>query len=680
MRRQFGAGIVVLFVLASASCASPRDQVVQPDLEAATQSTVATTVSNCDESTTDPKLEGASYASPDDREVTTEIGPIKISTTSPVTFTDLENGTYMHFLLSNSSSQSVAVRIPDVQKLEASRPPWIIHMSVIRDSQLTREGALEMTVPASGSTTLDVYSSRDAGPGIFEATWTPEFELPASGGKTSLPISLRSVQGEFGPDAKRIPESASVSGRVFGSDGEPLANAEITAFLSSGQLRRYVKSDFYGKFALPLISDVGIRQLSGGRQLSPPAEWNLTVEAKGTNLWSSGPFTLAQGEVRKCKIYLSNVEAWNYQIKATIESPNGYGAWDSHFFGNGDRLVVAPNIHGPGDAIAPIAIRAYDLLGNELWSVPIDSVRDYGVWQMSVSPDGKFIAATSNDGFLRVISDTGTVVHKQKIFMGQNAAAATQFSPDGSKLATSSDNGIIVLDTSSWTPVWESNSDMYRGFWSDTEAGLVAGSIDGLITSFASDGTVRWRRGAGYGPLNVFVDSSGRVTAAGKARKMRSWDANGVPLWSYELAHTSNRTSLRHGASTTGDLILAPTFNGLDEAFDATGRLLWMRWLPVQEEPDPAGGTMLRVPGPGHAGTYVASDGSFIVQGTRGNQVIVLGRDGSQLWKSEVFPTKPGYPDGGHYNPGANTVLATPDGKYVIAGFADAVIRIFERS
>lgn len=633
--------------------------------------------SNCNSSSIAPSLKAVTYPTPIDREISFQLGPISISTTSPVTITDLENGTYLRFVLKNSASVSTTVRIPNVETLELSKPSWTLHMSLIRDGVLSADGSYDVVVPAGGSETVAIYMSRDAEPGNAKATWTIKFQLPPSGVEVSIPLELRSEHGTYGPDGKRLPVSAMIQGTVKGPNGKPLPNAEVTAFLTSGELRRYTKTDSRGKFSISLISDPGLAQLSGGRLLSPAASWNLTVDAGGYGLWSISPLSLAHGQVRKCEVSLAKIGQRSYQILATIHSPNGYGAWDSLFFGNGDRFVVAPGLHGPDNANAPIAIRAYDLRGNELWSVPVDSVRDYGVYQMSVSRDGRLIAATSNDGYLRVISESGELVHKRRVFWRMNSSAGSQFSPDGSRLVTGADVGIIVLDTSTWEIAWQSSANMYRGFWSDTEAELLVGSVEGLVTSFTRDGRVRWRRGVGYVPFHVFADSTGRVTATGKARMMRSWDANGNPLWAQAVAHTSNRTSLGHGASLSGNLIIAATFNGLDQAFDASGRLLWMRWLPVHTEPDPSGGTMFRVPGPGHAGTYVATDGSFVVHGSRANQVVMFGRDGSLLWKSERFPTKSGYPDGGHYNPGANTVLASSDGRIIIAGFADAVIRIF---
>jgi hypothetical protein len=86
---------------------------------------------------------------------------------------------------------------------------------------------------------------------------------------------------------------------------------------------------------------------------------------------------------------------------------------------------------------------------------------------------------------------------------------------------------------------------------------------------------------------------------------------------------------------------------------------------------------MPRIPGVGRGVTYVASEGLFVVLGTRSNQEPVFRRDGSRLWTSEIIPNMPGYLNDGCYTPGANTVLALWDGKCLIVRFDDAVIRMF---
>jgi hypothetical protein len=52
---------------------------------------------------------------------------------------------------------------------------------------------------------------------------------------------------------------------------------------------------------------------------------------------------------------------------------------------------------------------------------------------------------------------------------------------------------------------------------------------------------------------------------------------------------------------------------------------------------------------------------------------------GSLVWQSAVFPSRPGWIDDGHYS-GANAIVATPDGRVIVAGFMDSTIRIFRLS
>ena len=238
----------------------------------------------------------------------------------------------------------------------------------------------------------------------------------------------------------------------------------------------------------------------------------------------------------------------------------------------------------------------------------------------------------------------------------------------------------MVLDTSTWEVLWTVPGDIYMAQWSDSPSQLVVASGFGVVSSYTSTGELRWRRGVGGVPLYINVDPSGRVTISGKSHTAYSWDANGNQLWFYELSNTTNRTRYGHGASADGNYLFFAGQQGLEQALDSNGKLLWQRMLPESMEQAPSGDMQLRTHNPGHGATYVAPDGSFVLIGARMNQVFVYGRDGSILWASEQFPPRrDDFDETGAYHPNANTVTATPDGRTIVAGYSDGSIRIFTK-
>lgn len=630
-----------------------------------------------------PELASAKYPKRGDRIDTYQLGPVRITATPVVTVTDMEKGTNLYFTFSNSSSSPVAVRLANWSSVAASRPNWLLHFWPVIDVEVSADGSFEVAVAANGSTTLKIYMSNDSPPGISTTTYRYRFELGSA--TVEIPMAVTWTNGEFGDSGQRVPESARLMGRVVDASGAPIAGATVAAFLGNGLWKRGGTTDAKGAFTIPLVSDEGMAALTGGRTTKPKAQWHLTVDKPGYRLATDPSLRLEHGKIRNCTVRLSGLTQSTYSLTGDVHFDDPYGFWDMETFGAGDRIVATPGWH-PTEAVnvsplpRPGHIVAVDFSGKVLWRVPVGD----WCWRIAVHPAGAPIATNCADGYLRIIDANGVVLKQMQINLptAYNSSAGLAFSPDGTKLFVSAGHpmGPRVLDTRSWETLWTVPGEIMMAQWSNTDAELVTASLTGVINSFTSSGALRWRRGIGGVPLYMNVDAQGRVTVSGKSHTAYSWDANGTPLWNYEMSNTTNRTRYGRGASADGNYLFFAGQQGLVQALNSSGQLLWERLLPESLERAPSGNMQLRLHNPGHGATYVTPDGSYVVLGARMNQVLVIARDGSLLWSSEQYPARRAdFDETRAYHPNANAVTATPDGRTIVAGYSDGTIRIFTK-
>jgi WD40 repeat protein len=404
----------------------------------------------------------------------------------------------------------------------------------------------------------------------------------------------------------------------------------------------------------------------------------MTVDAPGKALAYRQGITLAKGQVRICNVRLQPVKSLDYRLSSSTATDGKYGFWEMRLFGAGDRIVAIKGVHPPAQNSTAYVL-ALDLRGRELWRVATGEE----CWGLDVNAQGDRIAVACFDGIIRVLDASGATVATLRTTPGMDGTFArgpqtSLFSPDGRSLVVETEQGTTVLDTTTWQPRWTTPERPYQVVWSADGSRLVMGAGE-LVMSYTSNGELQWQRPLGNVALYLSMDSTGRTYAAGKSRELFVYEPDGSLAWSFRAAHTVNRTFPNAGIVRDGSLVLLPTFNGLDQALDRAGRIQWQRYLPLAPQVTPQGETVRAVYGPGHNSTYVAPDGGFVLQGTRGGQVVRYDSHGSLVWQSAVFPSRPGWIDDGHYS-GANAIVATPDGRVIVAGFMDSTIRIFRLS
>jgi WD40 repeat protein/transcriptional regulator with XRE-family HTH domain len=228
------------------------------------------------------------------------------------------------------------------------------------------------------------------------------------------------------------------------------------------------------------------------------------------------------------------------QFRAEDAATQGYGP------ANVISLLKDLRGHLRGLDLSRLSIRGAYLQGVEMQDATLASSRlDQVIWtsafdavhSVAVSPDGRYIAAGSNSGQVRVWREEGMVAHLS--MRGHtDRMSAIAFSPEGDTLATASWDGTVRLwDLESSATIWTARDQHVL-------VSSLAISPDGKLLSGSSDGAIHlWDLRTGThlkslhtrgGPiLTVACSPDGRLLAGGgQDAVIRLWDAEeGTRLW-----------------------------------------------------------------------------------------------------------------------------------------------------
>lgn len=614
------------------------------------------------------------------------LGSITISTYSPVTVTPFENGTNLYFDVRNNGTQRRTVEFTSWDELLQARPPWIGHL--FRLFGLETRGPIAVTVNPGETVVLEFYASKDGGGGEpVQATLPFRFRVVEDSLQGSLEVTV--IADDRIMDLYRT-QTASIEGRITDAAGKPIPGAIVSVDTLGLRLFGVATTDANGRYRIGVISATDLRTILGPRRLPYRSlDYYLTVEADGYTMAYRDGIAPATNQAATVDVTLqARVPQSGYRLAGELATDGKLAYWWIRFAGaNNDRVVAIQGQHPPVDPQGGHVI-AVDLAGRQLWRVPTGGE----CWGLDVSPDGRLIAVGCHDSNVYVITQDGVLRYKQALGDRPDPSWPTslvsdvRFSRDGSKLLVDGgggQGGFTVLDAQTGQFLWRSKSSSmnttaqtaYKSRWSSDGQRVVAGG-NGPIAMFSADGAVLWERQMGESPLWLEIDDAYNVYAAGKSRDLFSWDKDGKLRWRYRLAHTSNEAWL--GISADASFMLLPTFNGILQTLDSAGNVLWQRRAGA---PTPAMAADPRaLIGTGHNALSMTPGAERIALGTRDWQAQVYARDGTLLWQ-HVAAMRPDFqgdnPDShGHYT-GTTAVAISPDGKYVAAGYADSVIRIF---
>ena len=269
-----------------------------------------------------------------------------------------------------------------------------------------------------------------------------------------------------------------------------------------------------------------------------------------------------------------------------------------------------------------------------LWSYETD----WDVNSVSISSDGSYIAAGSEDSKVYLLDREGNLLWSYETLIKGDSVLSVSISSDGSYIAAGT-GGI-------WSDEVRLLDRERNLLWSYETGGSVLSvsiSSDGSYIAAGSDkvylldreGNLLWNKTTGGWVYSVSISSDGSYIAAGTGGiwgdKVCLFDKEGNLLWSYETGDDVRSVSI----SSDGSYIAA----GSDDKvclFDKEGNLLWSY---------ETGGSVLSV--------SISSDGSYIAAGS--DKVYLLDREGNLLWSD-------------YEGSGVNSVSITPNGEYIAVG------------
>ena len=621
---------------------------------------------------------------PADTQQVLSLGSVSISTYSPVTITPTENSTNLYFVVKNQGSQPVTLDLLSWDEILATKPDWLFHFFKF----FGFAGGPTSTVLAAGeTTTLEFYVSKDVKGGLPLQTTLPfTFQVKETGQQGTLNVTF--IGDDQIMQLRRTPTST-IAGRIVSTTGLPVANALVSVSAFNENLEQHVHTDADGKYQFGVLSSADMKTIMGPRTFPySNRDYFITVEADGYAMAYRGGLAPQTGQTLTQNVTLQNqaVQA-RYQLAGELATNGKLAYWWIRFAGKSDRVVSVQGQHPPVDPGTPGHIIAVDLTGKELWRIETGQQ----CWGLDVSSDGNRIAAGCYDGFAYVVDLNGSLLYKARI--GSPWVTDVRFSPDGRYLlgdgiSGSRIAGFTVMNADTGVVIWDSSRDVtagqgpqgaYKARWTADSKRLVAGH-GGPISMFADNGNLIWRNNLGESPLWLEVDAAYNSYAAGKNRELFSWDKDGNLRWRYRLAHTTNEAW--PGISADASIMLMPSFGGLLQALNGAGQLLWQRFMPALPNISPQGTPEEFIFGTGHNALSMTPDGTLMAIGSRGYQALLYDRNGTLVF-SHTAAMRSDFqgPDpltNGNYT-GATAISLSPDGKYIAAGYADSVIRIFAR-
>jgi len=597
---------------------------------------------------------------PQDKEVSYNLGPVTITTWNPVTIGPLENSTNLYFTVKNNGSQRVTLEFQRMWSPAPGTPGfpnWMSHFFM-----LFAEKSLVLE-PNGVTRTLEFYASKDLA-GVAEAQGELPFvfRLVETGEELTVPVTfVVRTEGHPWQGLSSLPASATIEGQVTSPDGRPV-EAEIRVFFLNEKNTTQTVRTGGGHFRIDVPSLEDLRAVLGPRQLPYSSlEYFLVAEAEGYTLGYRGGITPSRGQTLTVNPVLEPVpQQVSYRQVGELSTDGPFGYWWVSFAGNGDRVVAVQGQHDQSDL--PGHIIGLSLSGKELWRVPTDRQ----CWGFDVSPDGNLIAAASMGGFLYVADEQGHLLWKKQVRTA--SVRNVRFSPDGKYIYCAG----FLFEAATGREVWNvpGYPGEYNSRWSPDGNRIVA-TQEGTIVMLSRDGQVLWKteQNIGLDPLFLQIDANYNVYAAGKSRELFSFDSSGKLRWRYRLPQTAD--NMARAMPADGSFVVVHCFNGLLESFNNGGKILWQRPISLDCSYNF-----------GHQGLDVTPDGELIAVG--GNSfnndkggIFLYDRTGSLLWKHEAS-MKTGFAYTGSLT-GAQSVVISEDKRYIAAGYADSVIRIFKR-
>ena len=608
---------------------------------------------------------------PPDQTIDLAVGPVVISTWSPVTITPFESQADLYFTIRNVSGRVVTVDMDGTEAQRFAIDRWETHLLAVHELVGHPSPYLVLTpvrLEPGGSAAvrlrLPFAAAQVHEP--LEASLPFTFRVEETGDQSTVPIHIRAEPNDvFTAFAK----TSQIAGRVSGADGRPVGGALVQVWVGMSpdpvSIRTWVDGTF--KIAVPSGSD--IRTILGPRpRVWPQSTMTYSVSASqaGYTYGYRAGIDPVAGGTAQVDLTLQPVQPLNYKLVGEFETNGPIGFWWVRLAGAGDLIVATEGRHEPSLRV-PAHVYGLDLAGRERWSIPTGGE----CWGLDVSPDGQLIAAGCADSIVYVITAAGQLLRKISGLFGE-LPFQPRFSPDGRLLLVDTQQGPAVIDPRSgairWTlPGFEHQIRNAR--WSADGQRLVIGDAGGRLAMLDTRGHVLWDAYLGHLTFPLSIDEQYNVYAGSKSGVYYAFDGQGKLRWEWGL---SSYHGPRQMPADGRFIILSPGVKKIVEMLDSSGKLVWDHHFGNPRDFKGAGAG-------GHNAIDMTADGSLIAVGFEDYEVDLLDAQGDVLWSDRESPRPELKAMISEDAPGVQGVAISPDGRYIVAGYQDSIIRVFER-
>jgi WD40 repeat protein len=274
------------------------------------------------------------------------------------------------------------------------------------------------------------------------------------------------------------------------------------------------------------------------------------------------------------------------------------------------------------------------------------------ITSLSLSGDGKYIAAATANNKIYFFNQSGTVLwwnqSIQKISAISLPANGQYIGVGGSTFAVFRPDGDSVFTYNIGNPVKDVEffqDGKYVAFM-DLEKMSLFTREGGALWSYSVKGDKTSRDLEYRHHIAVPDDGSVIIFSPPWAKKMYGVNLNGNWKWVTPIDGYPQSIAI----SPNGNYILVGTDNSTASLISSEGKILW-----VKQAFEPVTSVAL------------SFDGSYIAYGGRDNIVNFLKSDGSFLWKKDLFSQ-------------IDAIAVTNDGSYIVAGTEDNKIHVFKSS
>lgn len=621
---------------------------------------------------------------PKDAPFSQMLGMLRINSWNPVTITPYEDNTRLYFLVTNTGSTERTIEHMSLGNLTVDGKP---NVKVTIHRQFGSEAnsrTASVTIAAGQTKSLEFTIERFlTGDNRSKTSSKVPFTFRSVEDNASTTIKIDVTSYWFDPTLEML-STAYISGRVTNSAGKPIAGARVSAGLFAMVNVRSATTNSNGQFRLGVLSLPDVQKLLGKRPLPyGPLKYFVTVDAKGYATVDRTVTTLSKGKTVTVNTKHAAVKMLNYKQVGSFASNGTLAYWWVDFAG--DRVIATQGQHPPVSERTGHVV-AISLTGKELWRQTTGGQ----CWGFDVSDDKTLVAVGCDDGYVYVnrVSD-GALLYKKRTGdrPGDSVLNSVEFSPDSRYLAvdgTGGEGGFTVLHALTGEVYWTSTKFTtgpveqwaYKIRWSH-DGKRIAVADNGLVSSFTADGNFEWRQVTGYLTFNVDFDGNGNLYVGTKDHQLISYDPQGNERWRRTVSQVPQMSLRLFGADAS--YLVSPSFDGMVQAFDFNGDLLWQHIMPATTVKN---GPRYWVPGIGHNAAMMSADGSLLAVASRGYETTVYDRNGNLLWYHVATARKDfkgDDPESHGHMTGGQALAMTPDGKMIAVGYADSVIRIFER-